>query len=302
MLEVLESVLPHDDFTRRLVEIYRAIDGEGRDVQKVHLGINRSDYMLHGQTMESSRILQVEINTIASSFGCLSVEISRLHRYLLEKVLGRTKAAIPRSPFSSSSSSTAAGCIAGLPYNDAIRGLAHGLALAHHEYLRQEQEQAYVSTTPFPRPCVLMIVQPGERNIMDQKLLELALWEEYGVPLHRATLSEVAIGGHLDLQRRQNLLLKAPISSFPPRTAASTTASSSPSSSSSEKGGLVSSLIAATTGTVKERAPVWTTPAGEQEEIEITVAYFRAGYVRLPHTCISSVTRGCMKDSLPIVL
>lgn len=49
MLEVLESVLPHDDFTRKLVEIYQMVDGKGLASQGVHLGINRSDYMLHGE-------------------------------------------------------------------------------------------------------------------------------------------------------------------------------------------------------------------------------------------------------------
>lgn len=49
MLEVLRSVLPHDDFTRKLVDIYSAVDGKGKATQRVHLGINRSDYMLDGE-------------------------------------------------------------------------------------------------------------------------------------------------------------------------------------------------------------------------------------------------------------
>lgn len=43
-----------------------------------------------------------------------------------------------------------------------------------------------------------MVVQAGERNIMDQKMLEVALWEHHHVPLRRATLAEVANGGTLD--------------------------------------------------------------------------------------------------------
>jgi len=228
LLRTLESVLPHDDFTRRLVEIYQAIDGAGRDVQKVHLGINRSDYMLHSEgtasTSSSASIKQVEINTIASSFGCLSTEVTRLHRYLAQKVLGCTHFFTPSWL---------------LPYNDTMRGLAHGLAMAHHEYMRQESScmpKPSTSSHHRRRPCVLMIVQPGERNINDQKLLEVALWEGFGIPLHRATLLEIAGEGHFDLQRRQNLLLKVPVLSE-----------------------------------AEEEA-------GQEGEIEVTVAYFRAGY------------------------
>lgn len=228
LLRTLESVLPQDDFTRRLVEIYQAIDRAGRDVQKVCLGINRSDYMLHDEGAVSASsspitIKQVEINTIASSFGCLSTEVTRLHRYLVQKVLGCTRLFTPSWL---------------LPYNDTMRGLAHGLAMAHHEYLRQESRLPRPSTSSQHRrrPCVLMIVQPGERNINDQKLLEVALWEEFGIPLHRATLLQIAGEGHLDLQRRQNLLLKSPLISE-----------------------------------AEEEA-------GQEEEIEVTVAYFRAGY------------------------
>lgn len=227
LLRTLESVLPHDDFTRRLVEIYQAIDGAGRDVQKIHLGVNRSDYMLHvegaASTSSSPSIKQVEINTIASSFGCLSTEVTRLHRYLVQKILGCTRLYTPSWFF---------------PYNDTMRGLAHGLAMAHNEYMRQESCLSRPSTSSQHRrhPCVLMIVQPGERNINDQKLLEVALWEGFGVPLHRATLLEVAGEGHLDLQGRQNLLLKSPLVS-----------------EAEEK-------------------------AGQGEEVEVTVAYFRAAY------------------------
>lgn len=192
MLEVLESVLPNDDFTRRLVEIYQAVDGQGRDVQKVHLGINRSDYMLHGQSMETSKILQVEVNTIASSFGCLSARLSRLHSFIVHNILS-LKSPKPWS----------------LPFNDATNGLAKGLSLAHHEYLRQCSQSGVIRDAQI-RPCVIMIVQPGERNIMDQKLLEVALWENHGVPLKRITLAEVAQQGHLGVTRH-NLILNGEV-------------------------------------------------------------------------------------------
>jgi hypothetical protein len=59
--------------------------------QTAALGIIRSDYMFHhtdtpaggqgqGQGQGERGILQVELNTIASSFGCLSQKISDMHK------------------------------------------------------------------------------------------------------------------------------------------------------------------------------------------------------------------------------
>ena len=47
----------------------------------LHLGLFRSDYMLHQPTPdESISLKQVELNTIASSFGGLSQRVAGMHR------------------------------------------------------------------------------------------------------------------------------------------------------------------------------------------------------------------------------
>jgi hypothetical protein len=51
--------------------------------ESVHLGIHRSDYMINVDANGNETPLQVEINTIASSFGCLSKKVGDLHRFLL---------------------------------------------------------------------------------------------------------------------------------------------------------------------------------------------------------------------------
>ena len=54
---------------------------EHGEQQPVRLGLHRSDYMLHrpaaapGEDAAPVGILQVELNTIASSFGCLSTKV-----------------------------------------------------------------------------------------------------------------------------------------------------------------------------------------------------------------------------------
>lgn len=54
----------------------------------MHLGIFRSDYLLHvngggssGAGMADLQLKQVEFNTISSSFGALSERVAALHRY-----------------------------------------------------------------------------------------------------------------------------------------------------------------------------------------------------------------------------
>jgi len=44
---------------------------------------------------------------------------------------------------------------------------------------------------------VLFVVQPGERNILDQRALEHAMWERHGVRVRRCTLEWLAAHGRL---------------------------------------------------------------------------------------------------------
>lgn len=136
------------------------------------------------QSLETSEILQVEINTIASSFGCLSSKISAFHRYMVSKVLQR-----PLERASGGPSYI-------LPSNCVIEGLTRGLCMAHKEYVRQRGIEKGAAV-------VMMVVQPNERNIMDQKMLEVALWQRHGVRLVRATLRQVCQSGSLADEKRQ---------------------------------------------------------------------------------------------------
>lgn len=99
-----------DDFTDRLLDIHSRVANEGLQevtlslcdsfsaftecgdelrhrngvstffcgVQRFALGLHRSDYMLD---MPTGRLLQVEINTISSSFVGLGPRVSSLHKY-----------------------------------------------------------------------------------------------------------------------------------------------------------------------------------------------------------------------------
>lgn len=81
--------------------------------------------------------MQVELNTIASSFGCLSTLVSQLHAFLMERA-GRPPAELAR-----------------LPPHDARAEIADAIAAA-------------VRAHGAGGGAVLMVVQPGERNAYDQ--------------------------------------------------------------------------------------------------------------------------------------
>jgi len=50
--------------------------------QKCYFGIHRSDYMLHDVVGDPRKFLQVELNTIASSFGALSTKVAEMYSAL----------------------------------------------------------------------------------------------------------------------------------------------------------------------------------------------------------------------------
>jgi glutathione synthase len=154
-------------FTGRLVDLAKQVLNQGRR-QKVVLGILRSDYMLHRTDIP----LQVELNTIASSFGCLSSKVSKLHRELCDKDKGV------------------------LPDNQADEGIAKGLALALQEYKRQYPDSS--------NPVIVMVVQPGETNSCDQRDLEFLLNAKYHTTMVRRTLHELS---QCSLSSRQELEL-----------------------------------------------------------------------------------------------
>ena len=89
--------------------IGRKVSSPTHTLNLCQLACHRSDYMLHGQdSLETAIPLQVELNTIASSFGCLSSKVTQMHQHLQQ---------LTRTDFE-------------LPENGAAHGIAKGLAMA----------------------------------------------------------------------------------------------------------------------------------------------------------------------------
>lgn len=165
LTSVLAAAAQEDPFTARLLQVFRetADARHARRGEEGVLAVLRSDYMLHAPT---NSLLQVELNTIASSFGCLSTLVSRMHAYLLGR-LGASEAEL-----------------AALPAHNAMDSIVDAMAAAVGDY-------------GVAGGVMVMVVQPGERNSYDQQWLQTRLWERHGVRTLRRTLAQIAAEGRL---------------------------------------------------------------------------------------------------------
>ncbi|KAG1473679.1 hypothetical protein G6F56_000822 [Rhizopus delemar] len=178
--ETMETLSTLDEFTNQLYQIYLAVKKEGI-VQPASLGLHRNDYLLHAGVDEdacAARIQQVEFNTISASFGSLSTRTSELYRFLLASIEGYGGKLIEMNQ---------------LPKNHAIESFADGLASAWKLYNN-------------PSARIVMIVQPGERNVFDQRWIEYDLQERHGILLMRLSLEDIYSRATLSPQNKGLLI------------------------------------------------------------------------------------------------
>ncbi|KAF5345432.1 hypothetical protein D9758_013639 [Tetrapyrgos nigripes] len=193
-----------DDFVGKLWTGWKDLRNQGLE-QPLHLGLFRSDYLLHSANKETT-LKQVEFNTISSSFGPLSQRVSELHRHLYAST----------RYFDSSSFLTPAN----FPANETTTGLAEGLAAAHKAY-------------NVPGSRILFVVQPGERNVFDQLWLEYELIERHQIAVIRLTLDELNSRASVESVNAPLFILPAPSSASSSSAASGFTTSSTSEPSSS---------------------------------------------------------------------
>ncbi|XP_028309433.1 glutathione synthetase [Gouania willdenowi] len=166
--EALASTIAVDDFTARLFKIHQMILKEGKS-QDIVLGLNRSDYMLDQGGDGTSSLKQIEINTIAASFGGLSSRTPDVHRLVLT-VAGRKEESQQ------------------ILDNNPAAGLARGIAKAWELY-------------GAPRAVVMFLVEESQRNIFDHRFVENELWKR-GMRTIRKRFDHVSKTGFLDKEKR----------------------------------------------------------------------------------------------------
>ncbi|XP_022159486.1 glutathione synthetase, chloroplastic [Momordica charantia] len=161
--ESLSRTKKVDDFTSRLLDIHSKMLQIDKK-EEIRLGLHRSDYMLDEKT---KLLLQVELNTISSSFAGLSCLVSELHSDILSQygeVLGLDSRKIPK--------------------NHAVNQYAEVLAKAWTEYNNASA-------------VILIVVQAEERNMYDQHWLSYNLRKRHNVKTLRKTLAEIDREGEL---------------------------------------------------------------------------------------------------------
>ncbi|KAK9218923.1 hypothetical protein WN943_007561 [Citrus x changshan-huyou] len=161
--ESLSRTKKVDPFTSRLLDIHSKML-ELNKKEDIRLGLHRSDYMLDEQTKS---LLQIEVNTISSSFSGLSCLVSELHRSLIihyGERLGLDSKKVPG--------------------NSAVIQFAEAMAKAWTEYNNA-------------RALVLVVVQSEEHNMYDQHWLSSVLKERYPFLLNIRRPCRKCLGGQV---------------------------------------------------------------------------------------------------------
>ncbi|XP_055607680.1 glutathione synthetase-like isoform X2 [Uranotaenia lowii] len=161
--DTLKNTIKVDTFTGSLFEIYETVMNEGI-TQPNSLALLRSDYLAN--FIDSNAIKQVEINTIASSFGGISTYLTPMHSYILNE-LGHTDK------------------LANLPENRALSGLCDAMVEAWKIQNR-------------PQAAILFVIEDITYNICDQRFHEFYIRETYPhIQVLRRTLTQISQQGKL---------------------------------------------------------------------------------------------------------
>jgi glutathione synthase len=188
--QTLEEVVEADPYTGKLLDLYKEIymNEPGFAHSADRLGIHRSDYMLNamGKTNQYE-LKQVELNTIASSFAGLAVNVASLHRHLVSRFqpqvkdfLGTNKQVVMGSDELEEKD--------GVPENPALTSLPQAFSVAYNRYKERFGGD----------PVVLFVVQDGETNTVDQRMLEFALWDNHKIPVVRTSLTKAVLDVDMD--------------------------------------------------------------------------------------------------------
>ena len=202
-----------DEFTRRLWQIYETVHTEGV-AQDLQLGIHRSDYMfdvgnaVNGQLGDPSefRLIQIEINTIASAFGCLSTRLYNTHRRILRRLDDTIGGGVDDGSGSGFDNRDA------VPQNHVSENLAKAMLLAVEHYRQSRAARIKKTTTAATdvdgcvcskkkKLAILFLDTEVVRNVFDSRLLERAIDDQLGgdqVVVIRKTLKQVETEAHLD--------------------------------------------------------------------------------------------------------
>jgi glutathione synthetase len=197
-----------DPYTAKILKLYQQVygttskDNDSPAHSADRLGIHRSDYMLHKEEDDDDsssshyQLKQVELNTIAASFAGLSSQISNLHRYLASRFPNESVAFLKANQKIVTGSDATDAILGGVPENPALTQIPLGMKVAYDRYVTRFSQKDDTNTND--NVIILFVVQEGETNTVDQRMLEFRLWEDYGIPVVRMSLTKAATALTLD--------------------------------------------------------------------------------------------------------
>lgn len=205
-----------DDFTKRLVEVSKAVHEEPGGIrQPLYFAVHRSDYMLHQEPEKESgtRLLNVEVNVISPGGMLGGQMMTNMHRFLLGRYaygdsgLARSLQAHYGLSSASSLESLRADLEERLPENCTPERVTQAFALAHSSYCAgcesggerpPKVARQVAAANRSATPSVLIAIEEGD--LSDEGWLEYRLWAEHKIPVIRRTLGEIYREGSLDAE------------------------------------------------------------------------------------------------------
>mmetsp|Transcript_12759 Transcript_12759/g.28185 ORF Transcript_12759/g.28185 Transcript_12759/m.28185 type:complete len:614 (+) Transcript_12759:26-1867(+) len=186
--EALEKTGKLDVICGRLLAICDRVYGTHGSGKKDHakdirVHVMRNDFMLDTRIgAEGFAATQIELNMIAASFSTHGQDLTEIHRYVLKKYLQRLDPELTPEALQPVLAQL-------LPSSPNSSGIARALAQAHNAYVqrwRPTQKQR----------VVLFVAGEEEKNELDHRKLEVALFKVHGILTIRRSLA--ALGAQLD--------------------------------------------------------------------------------------------------------
>jgi len=140
-------------------------------------------------------IKQVEFNTIASSFGSLSTQVSSLHKYIGITLYVKPLLIIFSYLYHNLAYPLSVIGPVSFPENPSISSLASGLAAAGIAYGTPKSRYSL-------HLAILFLVQDPELNVFDQRHLEYELQSKHSTRVYRLPFSTILTNTTLDPQTR----------------------------------------------------------------------------------------------------
>jgi len=201
------SVISKDEYTKKLLELYENIymndgdEGDKSNFAKIadRLGIQRSDYMLNQNqnNSEDYELKQVELNTIAASFAGLAVNVAGLHRMLTQRYSKELKTLLDTNAMvvMGESYEPDTNTNIGVPTNPALDRIPLAMNVAHERYSSRFDNDSNSNSID---KAILFVVQEGETNTVDQRMLEFQLWTNHQIPVVRMSFTAAKDGLIMD--------------------------------------------------------------------------------------------------------